>query len=504
MTEKTLAQIRKERIEKLDELRKMGMDPFSYTKFKRTHTAADAEEKYGKLKDGESKPKEKVKICGRVMAIRKHGGSAFIDVVDSTGKIQCWVSKEDASEGTFDILGLLDIGDIIGADGHMCKTKKGQLSVYVNGITVLAKSLRPLPSKSGFKDVEKRYRERYVDLIVNPEIRDVFLKRTKIITSMREFLDKKGFLEVETPVLQPIYGGALAKPFVTHHNALDKKLYLRISDELYLKRLIVGGFERVYEITKDFRNEGIDTRHNPEFTLMEFYCAYIDYYGVMEIVEDMISHIAKDVLGTTKIEYDGKEIDLKTPWKRMTMLDAVKKHTKIDIDQEDLESLMKAAKEKGLKIPDTATKSDIMVIMFEELVQPKLIQPTFIMDYPVEISPLAKKRADDPNFTERFEVFIGGEECGNAFSELNDPIDQKERFEYQMKKKDDEAHKMDEDYVKAMEYGMPPIGGFGVGIDRLTMILTNNPSIREVILFPQLRDSDKKQRFGDKDSDNVK
>jgi lysyl-tRNA synthetase, class II len=493
MIEKSLEQIREERIKKLELIRKQFKDPFSYTKFERSHSAAQLIEKYAKLEPGAKVEKDIVRVAGRIKSVRSHGGTGFLDLEDMTGKVQLWISESDVKKDTFALFEQVDIGDIVGAAGYITKTKRGELSVFVQEIDLLAKSLRPLPGKSGFKDTEKRYRERYVDLVVNPEVRELFIKRTRIISSMRKFMDGHGFLEVETPVLQPIYGGALAKPFVTHHNALDRRLYLRISNELYLKRLIVGGLEKVYEIVKDFRNEGIDTRHNPEFTMMEFYCAYIDYNDVMKLVEEMIDSIAMDVNGTTKIRYKDWDIDLAAPWKRMSMADAIKQYTGIDIHKDKLDVILKKAGEKKCKLASDCTLGDAMMAIFDELVQPNLIQPTFITDYPVEISPLAKKKPDEPSLTERFEVFIGTEECGNAFSELNDPIDQRQRFEDQGKRRqkgDEEAHQMDEDYVRAMEYGMPPTGGFGIGVDRLTMLLTNTPSIREVILFPQLKETD--------------
>lgn len=508
MIGKTLESIREERIKKLKEIRESGVDPFSYTKFKRSHMIKGIIEKYLKIKTNEKLENEKVSIAGRIRAIRRHGGGSFFDLEDFDGKIQIWINLDAVGKNVYELFEKVDVGDIAGVKGYIFKTAKGELSVWVEEFDLLAKSIRPLPSKwFGLKDVEKRYRERYVDLIMNPEVKEVFIKKSKIIKAMREFLDSKGFLEVGTPVLQPIYGGALAKPFITHHNALNRDLYLRVADELYLKRLIVGGLEKVYEIAKDFRNEGIDTRHNPEFTQMEFYQVYIDYHGVMKLAEEMIFFIAKKVLGTTKIRYKDYDIDLKLPWTRISMLDSIKKYVGVDVEKESIDNLKKFLKEKRLDVKNDVTKGEIMIILFDELVQPQLIQPTFVLDHPVEISPLAKKKPDNSRLTERFELFIGTEECGNAFSELNDPIDQRERFEQQGKRRaagDEEAHAMDEDYIRAMEYGMPPTGGFGIGIERLTMLLTNSPSIRDVILFPQLKEIEKKKEvFGDIESDSI-
>ncbi len=479
----------------LEKLRKMGIDPFSVNRFERSHTIKDVTGEYKGIKPGEKKENLKISITGRIRSIRKHGKLSFADVEDSSGKIQIYASLEVVGKKDYEIFQLLNIGDIIGVHGGIIKTQKGELSILAKAIVVLSKALRPLPSEwFGLKDVELRHRQRYLDLLMNPEVKETFIKKTKIIQAMKEFLDSKGFLEVNTPVLQPIYGGALAKPFTTHHNALDMKLYLRIADELYLKRLIVGGLEKVYEIGPDFRNEGIDTKHNPEFNQMEFYQAYIDYKDVMKIVEEMIYYIAKKALGKTTIEYSEHKIDLKSPFKRITMHDSIKEFVKIDISKKDLKQLKEVAKENHIKLFDNITKGELLSEIFATLVQPKLIQPTFVMDYPIEISPFAKKKKDNQEFTERFELFIGGEECGNAFSELNDPLDQKERFIEQVKLREkghEEAHAMDEDFVKALEYGMPPTGGFGIGIERLVMVLTDTKSIRDVILFPILRPEEK-------------
>jgi len=507
MAEEITRDIRGERIKKLEGLRASGIDPFSYTKFERAHMTKEIIEKHSGINPNEKLENEKVAVAGRIRAVRRHGGGSFFDLEDFDGKIQVWISLDTVGKKTYDIFEKVDVGDIAGVKGYVFKTARGEISIWVEEFLLLAKSIRQLPSKwFGLKDIEKRYRERYVDLIMNPEVKDVFVKKTKMIKAMREFLDSKGFLEVDTPVLQPIYGGALAKPFITHHNALKRDLYLRIADELYLKRLIVGGFEKVYEISKDFRNEGIDTRHNPEFTQMEFYQAYIDYHGVMALAEEMIAFIAKKVLETTKIKYKDYDIDLKPPWTRISMLDSIRKYIGIDVEKESIENLKRFLKEKRIEVKSDATKGEIMIVLFEEFVQPQLIQPTFVLDHPIEISPLAKKKPRNSKLTERFELFIGTEECGNAFSELNDPIDQKERFEEQAKRRirgDEETHPTDDDYIKALEYGMPPTGGFGIGIERLTMILTNSPSIRDVILFPQLRELKEKEEFGDVESDQI-
>ncbi|MGB9595178.1 MAG: lysine--tRNA ligase, partial [Candidatus Poribacteria bacterium] len=411
---------------------------------------------------------------------------------DSTGTIQIYIRKDRIGEQVFDeIYKRLDLGDIIGIEGWIFKTRTGELTVFVEKLTLLTKSLHPLPEKwHGLKDKEVRYRQRYADLIVNPEVKQVFITRTKIIQLIRDFLNNRGFMEVETPVLQPIYGGASARPFITHHNALDIDLYLRIADELYLKRLIVGGIDRVYEISKDFRNEGMDRDHNPEFTMLELYQAYADYNDMMSIAETMISSIAKELYGTTIIKYQGENIDLTPPWRRVSMLDAISAEIGIDTKNASTEKLIEIASEKDPEIPKTMLRGKVINFLFEEFVEPKLIQPTFITDHPVEVSPLAKKKRDDDSLAERFEIFIGRLELGNAFSELNDPMDQRERFLDQVKQReagDEEAQVMDEDYIRALEYGMPPTGGLGIGIDRLVMLLTDMPSLRDVILFPQMR-----------------
>lgn len=481
-----ISEIQKIRLNKLEEIKKMGVAPFGKS-FSLTHNLQQIKDNFEELEN------QDVKIAGRIMAIRGHGKAAFFDIQDQTGRLQMYIKKDGVTEETFQLYKLLDIGDIVGIEGQVFRSKKGEISVAVSDLTLLSKSLRPLPEKwHGLKDTDIRYRQRYLDLITNPEVKQTFLLRSKIITTMRRYLDERGFIEVETPVLSPIAGGAAARPFITHHNALDIDLYLRIATELYLKRLIVGGFEKVYEIGKDFRNEGISIKHNPEFTMMELYQAYADYKDMMDLMEDMVAYIAKEVLGTTKVNYQGEEIDLTPPWKRMTMVEAVKHYTDIDFSQvkSDEEARDIARKLHIEDVDDDATKGKILNLIFEEKVEANLVQPTFIYDYPIEISPLAKKIEANPNFTYRFEAFITGREMANAFSELNDPIDQKERFLQQLKEREagnEEAHAFDEDYIIALEHGMPPTGGLGVGIDRLVMLLTDSYSIRDVILFPTMR-----------------
>lgn len=481
-----LNEIQKIRLKKLDELKALGVAPFG-KKFPPSHSLQQIKDNFDELEN------QRVKVAGRIMAIRGHGKAAFFDIQDQTGRLQMYIRKDGVAEETFKLYKLLDIGDIVGIEGDVFKSKKGEISVAVSNLTLLAKSLRPLPEKwHGLKDTDIRYRQRYLDLITNPEVKQTFLIRSKIISTMRRYLDERGFVEVETPVLSPIAGGAAARPFITHHNALDMELYLRIATELYLKRLIVGGFEKVYEIGKDFRNEGISIKHNPEFTMIELYQAYADYEDMMKLMEDMVAHIAKEVLGTTKVNYQGVEIDLTPPWKRMTMVEAVKQYTDIDFNliESDEEAREIARKLHIEDVEDQDTKGKILNLIFEEKVEEHLVQPTFIYNYPIEISPLAKKIEDNPNFTYRFEAFITGREMANAFSELNDPIDQRERFLQQLKEREagnEEAHAFDEDFITALEYGMPPTGGLGIGIDRLVMLLTDSYSIRDVILFPTMR-----------------
>lgn len=473
------------RREKMQELIDLGTEPFG-DKYDLTHCAQEILERFEELEN------QTVSIAGRIMSVRGHGKASFANLMDMSGRIQIYFRQDVIGEAAYGIFNLLDIGDIIGVTGRVFRTKRGEISVEVNTFTMLTKSLRPMPEKwHGLKDVETRYRQRYLDLIANPEVRDVFVVRSKIIRSVRRYLDNLGFLEVETPVLHPIAGGAAAKPFITHHNALDMDMYLRIAPELYLKRLIVGGFEKVYELGRVFRNEGISYKHNPEFTMIELYQAYADYKDGMRLTEEVVAHVAQEVLGTTKISYQGQEIDLAPPWNRISMLDAIKEKTDVDFRTvTSLEEAVAVAKKLGIPVEKGAEIGHIINAAFEEFVEPTLIQPTFVMDHPVEISPLAKRKASDPAFTDRYEAFIFTREIANGFSELNDPIDQKGRFLSQVSQResgDDEAHMMDEDFVTALEYGLPPTAGLGIGIDRLVMLLTDAHSIRDVILFPHMR-----------------
>lgn len=480
------------RREKLDTYRDLGLDPFG-GKFARTNLAKELHEKYEQFsKEDLEEAEHQVTIAGRVMTKRGKGKAGFAHIQDLSGQIQLYIRKDAIGEEAYEVFNSIDLGDIVGVTGVMFKTNVGELSVKVTEFQLLTKSLRPLPEKyHGLKDVEQRYRQRYLDLITNMESRETFVTRSKIIRAMRNYLDSQGFLEVETPMMHSIPGGASARPFITHHNALDIPLYMRIAIELHLKRLIVGGLEKVYEIGRVFRNEGVSTRHNPEFTMMELYEAYADYHDIMELTENMVAHIAQEVLGTTTVTYGEHEIDLKPEWKRLHMVDAVKEYTGVDFwEKMSDEEARELAKEHGVEIKDNMTFGHIVNEFFEQKVEEKLIQPTFIYGHPVEISPLAKKNEEDERFTDRFELFIVAREHANAFSELNDPIDQRERFEAQVKERaegNDEAHLMDEDFLEALEYGMAPTGGLGIGIDRLVMLLTNSPSIRDVLLFPQMR-----------------
>lgn len=485
-----LLQIRRN---KLDELRGLGIDPFGQ-KFERTHHAGDIFKAYeDKSKEELEALSAEVSIAGRIMQKREMGKAGFAHIQDITGKIQIYVRADALEEAKYKAYELLDIGDLIGVRGTVFKTKTGELSVKATAVEVLSKSLLPLPEKyHGLKDVELRYRQRYVDLIMNQDVQQTFILRSKIIQSMRRYLDSRGYLEVETPTLHAIAGGAAARPFITHHNALDMQLYMRIAIELHLKRLIVGGMEKVYEIGRVYRNEGISTRHNPEFTMIELYEAYADYKDIMKLTEEMIAHIAQEVLGTTKITYQDQEIDLAPSWRRVSMVDAIKEVTGVDFSvQMTDEEAHRLAKEHKVPVEPMMTFGHIVNQFFETFVEETLIQPTFITGHPVAISPLAKKNEQDPRFTNRFELFIVAREHANAFTELNDPIDQRERFEAQLVEREqgnDEAHEMDEDFVRALEYGMPPTGGLGIGIDRLVMLLTNAPSIRDVLLFPLMRE----------------
>lgn len=477
---------------KMEELREKGVDPFG-KRFERTHLSGDLFEIYGDLDREELQEKgAEATIAGRVMTKRIKGKAGFAHIQDLKGQIQIYVRKDDIGEEAYEIFKKTDLGDIIGVTGQLMKTKVGELTIKAKEFVFLTKALRPLPEKfHGLRDVEQRYRQRYLDLIMNPESKETFITRSRILESIRNYLNNKGYLEVETPMMHSIPGGAAARPFITHHNALDMELYMRIAIELHLKRLIVGGLEKVYEIGRVFRNEGISTRHNPEFTMIELYEAYADFHDIMNLTENLIAHVAEEVLGTTKIKYGEYEVDLTPKWKRIHMVDAIKEHTGVDFWKEmSTEEARSLAKEHGVEINDAMTYGHIVNEFFEQKVEEKLIQPTFVYGHPVEISPLAKKNEDDPRFTDRFELFIVAREHANAFTELNDPIDQRERFEAQLKERElgnDEAHMMDEDFIEALEYGMPPTGGLGIGIDRLVMLLTNSPSIRDVLLFPLMR-----------------
>ena len=474
-----------QRYEKLQQLTEKGINPYG-NKFEVTTNTAEIETGFTEL-EGRT-----VKLAGRIMAIRTHGKASFADLMDMTGRIQLYVKIDQVGAEEYHTFSELDIGDVIGVQGTVFKTRRGQISVMVDFFNFLAKSLRPLPEKwHGLKDKDLRYRQRYLDLIVNPAVKETFILRSRIIQEMRNYLVAQGFLEVETPMMHPIPGGTSARPFITHHNSLDLDLYMRIAPELYLKRLIVGGFEKVFEINRNFRNEGMSIRHNPEFTMMELYQAHADYHDIMALTENMIADITRKVLGTTRITYQGQAIDLTPPWRRLTMVEAVKEYTGIDFNQiKSAEQARTAAQAIGVTVKKGLEIGKVLNELFEERVEKELIQPTFIMDYPIVISPLARKIEGNADFAYRFEPFIYGWEIGNAFTELNDPIDQKNRFEAQVKEReegDDEAHMMDEDYLRALEYGMPPTGGLGIGIDRLVMILTDSPSIRDVILFPTMR-----------------
>ena len=480
------------RREKLSELREKGLDPFG-KRFERSHLAAEILEKYRELEKEELDTQNiSVTIAGRVMTKRGKGKAGFAHIQDLSGQIQIYVRQDAVGEEQYEIFNLIDLGDIVGIKGQIFKTKVGELSIKASSFEILSKSLRPLPDKfHGLKDVEQRYRQRYLDLIMSEESKQTFITRSQIIRSIRNYLDHNGYLEVETPMMHAIAGGAAARPFVTHHNTLDMTLYMRIAIELHLKRLIVGGLEKVYEIGRVFRNEGVSTRHNPEFTMIELYEAYADYQDIMELTENLVAHVAQEVLGTTTVQYGEYEIDLKPQWKRLHMVDAIKEYTGVDFwNVTSTEEAKQLAKENGIAYKETMEYGHIVNEFFEQKVEEKLIQPTFIFGHPVEISPLAKKNPDDPRFTDRFELFIVAREHANAFTELNDPIDQRERFEAQLVEREqgnDEAHEMDEDFVEALEYGMPPTGGLGIGIDRLVMLLTNSASIRDVLLFPQMR-----------------
>lgn len=477
------------RRDKLAALQAEGKDPFQIVKYDVTHHSSDIINGFDELEGKE------VSVAGRLMNKRVMGKASFINIQDREGRLQGYISKNDVGDESYLAFKKFDIGDIIGVKGVVFRTQKGEISVRASEIVLLSKSLKVLPEKfHGLNDQELRYRQRYLDLIMNPEVKDTFIKRSAILREIRNYLDAQGFLEVETPVLQTIPGGAAARPFITHHNALDIDMYCRIALELPLKRLIVGGLERVYEIGRVFRNEGIDIRHNPEFTLIEIYQAYTDYHGMMDLAEGLFRTIAKNVVGSTTINYGGYELDLGKPFERLTMVDAVKKYSGVDFNEVPDTAAAKAlAKERGIEFEERHAKGDILNLFFDEYVEKNLIQPTFITDYPVEISPLTKRKPDNPDYTERFELFIVGREYGNAYSELNDPIDQRKRFEYQEAMRaagDDEANMIDEDFLTALEYGMPPTGGIGIGVDRLVMLMTESVSIRDVILFPTMKPLD--------------
>jgi lysyl-tRNA synthetase class 2 len=485
----------KRRYEELNELKDKGIETFAYS----FDTDAYSEDIKNDFQSYENKD---VKIAGRIMALRRMGKASFAHIMDQKGRIQIYLKKDEIGE-SYDAFRLMDIGDIIGIEGYVFKTKTGEISVHVRSFKLLAKSLRPLPitkeaeDEQGnkiiydqFTDKELRYRQRYIDLVVNPDVKEVFVKRSKIVTSIRKLLDEKGYLEVETPVLQPLYGGAAARPFITHHNALDIDLYLRIADELYLKRLVVGGFDGVYEISKDFRNEGMDRSHNPEFTMLELYVAYKDYEWMMNLVEELFECICITVFGNLEFTFEGKQINFARPWKRINYVEAIKDKTGVDVITASDNDLKALAKNIGIEIANLYGKAKIIDEIFSQVIEPELIQPTFIVDYPLILSPLAKKHRSKVGLVERFEGYVAGREICNAFSELNDPIDQRKRFEEQVKMKeagDEEAHQVDEDFLRSMEYGMPPMAGLGIGIDRLVMLLTNQSSIRDVIFFPQMK-----------------
>ncbi len=476
----------KVRKEKLEELQAKGQDPFEITKYNRTHNSEQIKNNFEEL------DQKYVSIAGRIIGKRIMGKASFCHIQDMQGKIQSYVSLNDLGEEKYKEFKTYDIGDIIGITGFVFKTRTEEISVHAKDVVLLCKALRPLPEKfHGLKDTDLRYRQRYVDLIVNPEVKDTFIKRSKILKEIKNVLDEKGYVEVDTPILNTIPGGAAARPFITHHNTLDMDMYLRIANELYLKRLIVGGFDKVYEMGRMFRNEGISIKHNPEFTNIELYSAYEDYNDMMDLAEEIISKVAERVLGTTKITYQGTEIDLTPKWKRITMIDSIKGVTGVDFNKIETDGEARnVAKQLKLEYEETMTRGQIINLVFEEKVEETLIQPTFICDYPVEVSPLTKRKPSDKRLTERFELFIGGREYGNAYSELNDPIDQYERFLDQVKAReagDEEANMMDEDFINALEYGMPPTGGLGIGVDRLIMLLTDSASIRDVLLFPTMK-----------------
>jgi lysyl-tRNA synthetase class 2 len=474
------------RLNKLKQLKERGINPFAEERFERSHLAQEVKDNFSSLEG------KNCKVAGRVLAIRSHGKSTFLDLHDSSGKIQILIREDKVGEERYELLPLLDIGDIIGVSGDVIKTKTGEITIEANSFTFLAKALQPFPEKwHGLREPELRYRFRYLDLLVNEKTREIFHKRAKIVQGIRDFLTQKGFLEVDTPMMQPIPGGAFARPFITHHNALDMDLYLRIAPELYLKRLLIGGIEKVFELGRCFRNEGISTRHNPEFTILEVYLAYGNLDDIKKLTEELIHYLTKKVLNSEEIQFKGNTISLRPPFQSYSLYELLKRETEIDWERiNNLEEAKKLAESLGVDASTDRTVGDVVLKVLEKVVEPKLIQPTFVEDFPVDVSPLAKRRKEAPHLARRFELFIGGEEIANAFSELNDPLDQRERFMEQMKRReagDEEAHRMDEDFLLALEYGMPPAGGLGIGVDRLVMLFTDSHSIREVILFPLLR-----------------
>jgi lysyl-tRNA synthetase class 2 len=487
MTEE-LSELLKVRREKMDELKSKGINPFPY-RYEKKHNAAVILNKFENIKEGEES-KEEVSLAGRVMTKRGHGKASFAHLQDETGRVQIYAKQDIIGKEKYEIYRKLDMGDFIGVKGHVFRTKTGEITVRVADFEILCKSLHPLPEKwHGLQDKELRYRERYVDLMVNPEVKEVFLKRSKIVSLIRKFLEERGFLEVETPLLHVLQGGAAAKPFETYHDALDMPLFMRIAPELYLKRLVVGGFERVFEMGRVFRNEGMSYKHNPEYTILEIYQAYVDYKDVMQLTENLIVAAAKEVLGSLKLEYKGEAIDLTPPWKKISLIDALKEEG-IDIEGKSEDEIRMIAKSKGIEGYEEIGIGKIINVLYDKFVEPNLRQPTFIIDHPIETSPLAKKHREKAGQVERFELIIAGMELANSFSELNDPVDQRDRFKKQAELKaagDQEAESMDEDFLRALEYGMPPTGGLGIGIDRLVMILTNQPSIRDVLLFPHMK-----------------
>lgn len=488
--EQNTAEVIQVRRDKLNKLVEEGRNPYEVVRYDKDAYAEGIKENYA---DYEGK---EVSLAGRMVSKRIMGKASFAHLLDCTGSIQLYVSRDDLGEESYAAFKKTDIGDIIGVKGIVFTTRMGEISVHCKSVELLSKSLLPLPEKyHGLKDTDLRYRQRYVDLIANPEVKKTFVTRSRIISGIRAYLDAQGFIEVETPILNTIAGGASARPFITHHNTLDIDMYMRIAPELYLKRLIVGGFEKVYELGRMFRNEGMDTRHNPEFTMIEMYQAYTDFHGMMDLTENIFGYIADTVIGSRKITYQGEEIDLSFPWKRITMIDAVREYVGIDFEAtEDMKELKAQAKKAGVEFDDDITWGKLLYECFDQKVEDKLVQPTFVYDYPVDVSPLAKRKPTDKRMTERFEFFITGKEFGNAFSELNDPIDQKERFMAQVRERekgDDEAQMMDEDYVNALMYGMPPTGGLGIGVDRMVMLFTDAASIRDVLLFPTMKPIEK-------------